>query len=207
MTSTDLHGLCVKVLGCGTGTPSRQNEYSARVKSLVRYADPSAWAVVEAMDHALRLSDVISARQAVGVLLVSDEGPRETVATIATTAKSGLVSPMRFPAATPASLIGVACIVFGFQGPTLNLSMSVAGGVPIMSTIAKNWLQREVVDFVFLNTYATDHNGDAHARSVLLSRLNSEPPSNSFPLEQFFGAGNKFDSSAPASPPDVRTVL
>src|SRR5580704_7877769 len=76
----------------------------------------------------------------VGMVLVSDRGPAVTMMEVQTGATTGFVSPMRYAASNAGSLAGVACIAFGFRGPTLNLTMLPEIGVPIALQICSGWL-------------------------------------------------------------------
>jgi hypothetical protein len=168
MNGLDILKLNVAILGRGESDGSLSRSYTDRSKPKVRYADPAAWAVVSAVG---RVGDGVENLNAAdlertGVLLVSEHGPVETMATVAATARTGYLSPLRFPAATPGSLVGLTCIVFGFRGPSLNLTMPVTKGIPIAAVVAGNWLERDVVDFVFLVTCQ----GGPFARCVLLAR-------------------------------------
>lgn len=168
MNGLDILKLNVAVLGRGEWDGSLSRSYADRSKQKVRYADPAAWAVVSAVGRvSVRVENLNAADlDRIGVLLVSEHGPVETMATVAATARTGYLSALRFPAATPGSLVGLTCIVFGFRGPTLNLTMPVTKGIPIAAVVAGNWLERDVVDFVFLATCQ----GDPIARCVLLAR-------------------------------------
>jgi hypothetical protein len=168
MNSLNSHAFDIAVLGRGEAEGSARDSYRERVKSIVRYADPAAWATVDAVGQARACVEDMSAVdiERTGVLLVSEYGPVETMATVASTARDGYLSAFRFPAATPGSLVGLTCIVFGFRGPTLNLTMPPAQGVPIAAEVARNWLKRDVVNFVFI---ATCQQG-ALARCLLVAR-------------------------------------
>lgn len=168
MNGLDILKLNVAVLERGESDGSLSRSYAERSKQKVRYADPAAWAVVSAVGQVrVRVENLNAADlERIGVLLVSEHGPVETMATVAATARTGYLSPLRFPAATPGSLVGLTCIVFGFRGPTLNLTMPVTKGIPIAAVVAGNWLERDVVDFVFLTTCQ----GGPIARCVLLAR-------------------------------------
>jgi hypothetical protein len=172
MKGYDLDELDIAVIGHGEAEGPQRSLATERVKSIVRYADPAAWTVVAAIDQALKRveDECIAAAEQVGILLVSESGPTETIATVAATARTGYLSPLRFPAATAGSLVGMACIVFGFRGPTLNLTMPTTGGVPIATVIARRWLEQEVVKFMFITTFARRSDGNPLARCLLLTK-------------------------------------
>ncbi|MFF5209656.1 hypothetical protein [Streptosporangium sp. NPDC000396] len=106
------------------------------------YADPAAWLVVDAVQAALDLAgDDVRAGPDVGVLSVSDHGTAHTMRAVAAGTARGVVSPLRFAGASPGSLAGLACVVFGFRGPSLMLCMSPYAARPVASAITLSWLR------------------------------------------------------------------
>lgn len=172
MKRADLSGRGVVGLGYGEAEGSHRDAYARRVSSVVRYADPAAWCVVAAIDRALESvaggRDV--AGEGVGLALVSESGPVETMSTVAASVREGFVSPMRFAAATPASLAGLACIVFGFKGPTLTLTMPAEQGLAVAETVAANWLGRGAAELVLLLTCAFKNGAGPAATCRVLGR-------------------------------------
>ena len=116
----------------------------------VRYADPAAWVTATAIARAVApvAERVGPARDRVAVIITSEHGPEETIASLAQAAREGYSSPLRFPAGNPASLVGVACILMGFRGPTLNLLMPLAEGLRVAVFMAECWLDAGTADFV-----------------------------------------------------------
>lgn len=161
MKSIDLRTPGLAVLGRGEaeGSSCGLEVYRAlgldRVKpKKVHFADVAAWATVGAVGQACASIEDMSAveRERSGIVLVSEYGPMETMAAVAKSARENRMSALRFPAATPGSLVGLICIVFGLRGPTLNLTMPPASGIPVAAVVANNWLKQGVVDFVLLVT-------------------------------------------------------
>lgn len=175
MNGLDAHEQDTAIIGRGEAERLRTNPYAERVKSVVRYADPAAWTVVAAIDQALIPLQNDYDPQRVGAILVSECGPTETIADFVSSARRGLISPMRFPAASSSSLLGLACIVFGFQGPCLNLTMPPDGGVPIAYAIAKRWINRDVVKFAIIATHEAEAGGQLSSRCLLLTSKGSLP--------------------------------
>jgi 3-oxoacyl-(acyl-carrier-protein) synthase len=127
---------------------------AARLRHKVRYADPAAWLVVAAVERALEAARVEpqDLTDRVGIILISEDGPAETIHTVALAAREGQISPLRFAAVTPASLVGTVCIVFGFHGPTLTLTCPTSIGLPPARAVADGWLTRGVADWIVMVT-------------------------------------------------------
>jgi hypothetical protein len=103
-----------------------------------------------------------------GVVVVSSHGPLETLRKVADDARAGFGSPLRYPASNPGSVAGVSCILFGLQGPTLNLLMKPAEGVPAGLLISSRWLDRGAAAYMVLAACARDAAGQYLARCLLL---------------------------------------
>jgi hypothetical protein len=116
--------------------------------NLVRYADPAAWVVAMALAEAADEASGVGSEM--GVITIGEYGPVEAMSHVARTAAEGFVSPLRFVAAGPGTLAGVACIALGFCGPTLNMSGRPTEVVPVALILAERWLVRRVVRFVGL---------------------------------------------------------
>jgi 3-oxoacyl-(acyl-carrier-protein) synthase len=126
-------------------------------------------------------AECAAAQDDVGIVLVSEGGPAETRTTVARAARDGFVSPLRFVAAPPASLVGVACIVMGFHGPTLNLTTPARTGVPAGLTIATRWLDRGKVRYAIVASYGRWEGRGLVARCLLLARNGSSPAAGVLP--------------------------
>ncbi|GHG73231.1 coronafacic acid synthetase [Comamonas sp. JC664] len=148
------------------------NPYPARVKHLVRYADPMAWAWVLAIGQATeQLGEPFrSAVERCSLIQVGPEAPPEAMTQTANDTLRGFASPLRFPAATPSAPTGLACIVHGIRGPTLALTMPVAEGAGIALALSAAWLTRGVVDYALIGTSASQRHGAPYAACVVLTR-------------------------------------
>jgi hypothetical protein len=137
----------VMVVARGEADQPQRDLFDPAARTLVRYADPAAWVTATAIARALDpLRDVVAAdHDQISVVVTSDCGPIETMATVAEAARAGFASPLRYPAANPWSLAGVACILFGLRGFTLTLTMPPATGVPIGLLMAGRWLHHHAV--------------------------------------------------------------
>ncbi|MCP3803125.1 hypothetical protein NLX83_27995 [Allokutzneria sp. A3M-2-11 16] len=103
------------------------------------YADPVAWLITDAVAAVLNTRGALDPTT-VGVLVVSEHSTEHTQRLVAETVAQGRISPMRFAAAGPGSLVGVVCAAFGFQGPTLMLSMSAEHATPVVDALLSDWL-------------------------------------------------------------------
>ncbi|OJT27511.1 coronafacic acid synthetase [Archangium sp. Cb G35] len=148
------------------------NPYAARVKTIVRYADPMAWALVLAVGEATApLGEAFEAvKDRCSLIQLGPEGPREAMAQVASEAQRGFASPIRFPSSTPSAPAGLACIVHGLRGPTLALTLPVQDGVGIALALSASWLSRGVVDYALIGTAASVPGGPPHAGCVVLTR-------------------------------------
>jgi hypothetical protein len=165
------------VVGTGEADAPDPNLFDAKSRATVRYADPAAWTTATAIVRALEKAGDLATelRHEVGVIVVSDEGPAEAMAAVATAAIDGQPSPLRFPAANPGSMVGVSCIALGFRGPTLNLIMPPADGVPIGIQMCAGWLSRGAARWMILAAFKANGAQTRAARAVLLSRPENAP--------------------------------
>jgi hypothetical protein len=133
-------------------TEPTMSHFSAAVRNAVRYADPISWTVATAVAKALAgmLETIEPMRSSIGLIAMSDDGPAQAIAAVAEASAAGFSSPMRYPAANPGSLAGVACITQELHGPTMNLIMPVDFALPIGLHLAGAWLQRRVTPLVIL---------------------------------------------------------
>ena len=162
----------LREVGRGEAGEANKSLFPREAVTTVRYADPAAWVMATAIALAVApvREQASAARDRVAVLATSDHGPEETIAALARAAREGYSSPMRFPAGNPASLVGVPCILMGFRGPTLNLLMPPADGVPVAWFMAGQWLQHDVARFVVAVACARRPDRGYLARAVVLGR-------------------------------------
>jgi hypothetical protein len=162
----------ILVIGRGEAEIGGSERYGKGLERKVRYADPVAWTIKGAVTAALTgLFEKVSAvRDSVGFATATEIGPRDTIVEVARAARIGQCSPLRFAAANPGSVTSVACVAFGFRGPTRNLVMSPADSVPLLLMFAEQWLGANVADVVLLSTFAARPSTAASARCLVLAR-------------------------------------
>lgn len=160
----------ITVSGQGEACGPEPGRFSSTQRQAVRYADPAAWTVAAAIDRAIARAknELATALQDVAVIVISDEGPQETMASIAEAWRAGHSSPLRYPAANPGSLAGVPSILLGFRGPTLNLATRPKLAVPVALLVATNWLQRRAARYIALAALGRPSPGEFLARCQLL---------------------------------------
>lgn len=132
------------LMGRGEADGLDKSLFDREVLRAIRYADPAAWAAATAVARACEGigERIASVRDRVGVVVICEQGPVETIAALAEAAREGYTSALRYPAANPGSLAGVSCIAFGFRGPTLSLLVNPSDGVPLGLFMARRWLAR-----------------------------------------------------------------
>jgi hypothetical protein len=159
------------VVGKAESTEPRMALFSPSARSAVRYADPLSWTAATAVGQALsNLKDAIGdVRHSVGLITVSEHGPAQTIAAVAEASAAGFSSPMRYPATNPGALAGVICITHGLRGPSLNFIMPPATSIPICTTLAGAWIDRQRVPLVVLLAAKRIEDGKYLARCLLLA--------------------------------------
>jgi hypothetical protein len=159
------------IIGKGAADHPQPELFDARLRTVVRYADPAAWISAAAVAQAAgRMKDSLAAeRDRIGVIAISDEGPQEAMQSLEEAALAGYSSPLKFPAGNPGSLVGVTCILLGFRGPTMNFIMPPASAVPTGLVLATGWLQRRVCSKVVVSACVSCDARRLRARSLLLS--------------------------------------
>ena len=160
------------VIGSGEAGSPQPDLFEAQTRATVRYADVSAWITAVAIARAIssfrdRLAGCL---HQVGLVIVSDQGPTVTMAEVNDATAKGFSSPLRYAAASPGSLVGVACISFGFRGPTLNFTMCPANGVPIALQMCDNMLSRGVALYMVLATLSAPGPTTGLSRALLLAK-------------------------------------
>jgi 3-oxoacyl-(acyl-carrier-protein) synthase len=129
-----------------------ESAHAARLRSKIRYADPSSWLLVEAIDRAGFPGLVAGRSEHTAVVVVAPAGCPQAAADLARQSAAGQVSPIRYPAASPSASLGLCCIVFGLCGPTLTLTMRLADGVPRAVWLAQRYLARGDIDLAIVAT-------------------------------------------------------
>jgi hypothetical protein len=77
----------------------------------------------------------------------------------------------------------VICIAFGFRGPTLNLTMPPAQGIPVALIAATGWVRRQGVPLLLLATCSRDASQRHFARCLALAGPDFALPS-AVPLKE-----------------------
>ncbi|WEH35108.1 hypothetical protein PZB75_18135 [Streptomyces sp. AM 4-1-1] len=141
------------------------------------YADPVAWMMADAVAAALDAcgADAPAELSEVAVIGISEHATRHTLRAVAAGVPAGRMSPMRFAAAGPGSLVGVVCAVFGFQGPTLMLPMPVADAAVVTRAMITDWLTGDAASaaHVVVVTHECAEDGRHRARCFVLGRRNT----------------------------------
>ncbi|MBN1203848.1 MAG: coronafacic acid synthetase [Myxococcaceae bacterium] len=170
MSSLDPEPLVI--LGWGRASADAPNPHAARLRQVVRYSDPSSWAVVLAAEQAMAPHSEAcrAAAERVSVIQLGSRGPAESMERAAADAQQGLASPVRFPASSPSAATGLLCIAFGFRGPTLSLTQPLPQALPTAFTLSTRWLARGVVDLGLIVTFDVAQARSPRAACLLLSR-------------------------------------
>jgi len=158
------------VVGRGEATSADRT-----LQRVVRFADNAAWLAAEEFAVGLRnTSDELGTnKDDVAIISISSTGPRTTLKRTARDIESQFVSPLRFPAANPASIASLPCIAFGFTGPTLNITLPPSRGVRIALLLADAWIGRGAARVVSLVTYQHDSGREPLARCLLLANAST----------------------------------
>ncbi|PTL80869.1 coronafacic acid synthetase [Vitiosangium sp. GDMCC 1.1324] len=156
-----------------------------QVRRAVRYADPSSWAMANAVAGAIAAFQRPLDFNRVALVQLGLQGPSEAMAQVASSVEEGSVSPVRFPAASPSAAIALSCIAWGIRGPTLSLLQSLSQGLPVALALARGWLSRGQVEGVLLGSYHLPPGGTPpRAACVLLTPSPEGEPAN---VEQLLG--------------------
>ena len=125
------------------------------------YADPLSWLVFSAVQQALDgcREELLTARESVGHIVVSDHCTLHTMLEIAAAIPSGRVSPLRFSGANPGSVCSLPSQLLGFSGPSLTLSMPPEKGLPSAVTITRRWLRQGSAVHVLITSHRADAPG------------------------------------------------
>jgi 3-oxoacyl-[acyl-carrier-protein] synthase II len=88
------------------------------------YSDPSAWLLASTAQRVLhKQAPQTTDPEDIGVIVISAEGPATTWDTVLAQAADGFVSPARFAAASPSSLMATICMTTGARGQAMTLVM------------------------------------------------------------------------------------
>lgn len=148
----------LSVLGAGSASCPQPELFSPQARATVRYADPAAWITAAAVARAIAEAGELPSEwlHQTGLVVVSDQGPQAAMAQVQAAAATGFSSPLRYSASNPGSLVGVACIAFGFRGPTLYLAMRPEDGVPVALNLCSGWLARGAARYMAVAAFSAN---------------------------------------------------
>ena len=152
---------------------SARDQFWPKNRHRVAFADSASWSMVGAASQVLALVNDLD-MNSVGNILISPNGPNETLDEIIEMVARGRVSPMRFPAATPSSLLAPTSIIFGLQGPSLNLVAHPDEAIPVVSSIAARWFANFHLEAVLISIVVTVENNPT-AKSLLIKSIGQVP--------------------------------
>jgi 3-oxoacyl-(acyl-carrier-protein) synthase len=171
-TETAIETVLLIGSGSATDTPSVPVLRPIPVAARVQYADPASWTVAAAVENALAACGPDrrpTADDRIGMITVSGSGTLETMRSQAErVAAQGKISPIRFAGGNPAAMAGVPCLVFGFHGPSLVLSMPVAAGAEPADLLASTWLRTKRARFVVVAAHQAVAADTHRARALVL---------------------------------------
>ncbi|MFI6784598.1 hypothetical protein [Micromonospora sp. NPDC050276] len=149
---------------------------AVRGKLPLMYGDPVSWLVTEAVSRALAAGadQILTARDDVGVILVSARCTLKTMREVRRSSATGRVSPMRFTGASPGSAGSLVCMVHRLTGPTLTLVNDPAVGLGVAATIARAWLVSKAAAYVVVTAHEVSAAGEDVAESVVVSDRQQE---------------------------------
>ncbi|MDV9168540.1 coronafacic acid synthetase [Streptomyces sp. W16] len=156
------------IVGRGVATPSDPSGARSRQRTSV-YADPLSWLVLDAVRHAIdgHSEELLSSREFVGHVVVSDHCTTHTMRGIAATLAAGRISPLRFSGANPGSVCSLPSQFLGFSGPSMTLSMPPARGLPPALAICRAWLREGSATHMLLTSHDADASGHRVTTTVL----------------------------------------
>ena len=166
LATLDTSGMTV--VGEGVATAPHLSNLRPKQTASV-YADPVSWLVFDAVEHAVDgwAEELLSARETVGHIVVSDHCTTYTMRAIAAAIPQGRISPLRFSGANPGSVCGLTSQLLGFGGPSLTLSMPPEKGLPPAVTIARVWLRRRSAVHVLITSHSADESGHRVISTIL----------------------------------------
>ncbi len=160
-------GECMKLTGYSNVDAIDQAEIrQLRGNSNVRFADKIAWIAAKSIQKADTVMGVEPSN--VGVIVICEYSTNATMLEIKKSRKNGIVSPLIFSGANPGSLAGLACILFGYRGPSLHLPMPSAIALPVALTTSSSWLEDMPNGKVFVCMIGIDSDGTLVSRCVEL---------------------------------------
>lgn len=159
------------VAGSGEADSYRREQFEAKVRNTIRYADPAAWITAAAVTNALAGAQELLAagRHEIGVIAISDQGPGATMAEVESAAATGFSSPLHYAASGPWTLVGVPCIAFGLRGPTMCLTMDPREGLPLALALCAGWLESKAAQLMVVAACRSGAHDSIRSRAMLLA--------------------------------------
>ncbi len=147
-----MSGMPLALLGHATVRGDDPARFAANRSSF--YVDPVAWMVAAAAREAIACCEspltADNDNDNVGVLVLGGTSTLPTSSIIASGARRGRVSPLRFAGANPGMLAGLTCIQLGLRGPSLVVRSDLAHGLGTAQALLETWLHGGRADTVLL---------------------------------------------------------
>jgi len=119
----------------------------------LKSADPLVFSVLESVNalQQRHLGVLDAHRRNVGMIQYGSAFPSHLTARIVSDIQTrSRVSPVDFINANAGAPLSICCTRYGFQGPTLVLTMPATTARPIADSLAQHWLQSGQADYLFL---------------------------------------------------------
>ncbi|KTC41001.1 hypothetical protein [Pseudomonas sp. L5B5] len=119
----------------------------------LKSSDPLVFSVLESVSalHQQHVGALEEHRANVGMIQYGSAFPSQLTGKIVSDLQArGRVSPVDFINANAGAPLSICCTRYGFQGPTLVLTMPEATSRPIADSLAQHWLQSGQAEYLFL---------------------------------------------------------
>ncbi len=133
----------------------------------IRFVDPASLLVAIAVEKCLK--DTKLDHESVGIIATSQLSTISTFQKVYEESKTSIVSPLKFSAASPGTLAGLSCILFGLRGPSIHFTMPVnESSLQTSRSLANIWKAEGQAQSVILATVIKQNN-EIEARCCLLT--------------------------------------
>ncbi|RPI19502.1 MAG: hypothetical protein EHM58_01460 [Ignavibacteriae bacterium] len=144
--------------------------YFSKVMPSLRYADSTAWILLECIDKLLKSQNCYQIEYTdVGIILISDYGTLDTIHRFHDDAQNGFISPLRFVASNPASTVGFVCTYLNIHGPTLTLPTPLENCESIISIMLQKWFKRQNLEHIIVASLQKDQKNFT-CKSILIKK-------------------------------------
>ena len=119
----------------------------------LKSADPTTYSVLYAVNEIYQQHAAVldKAKQNVGFIYYGSAYPKITTARIVNDlANKGRVSPVDFINANAGAAASICCTRFGFQGPSMVLTMPAITSESVARGLALHWLNTRHAEYLFL---------------------------------------------------------